>query len=777
MKRFVWKRSCAAVALAISQGALAAPEPGSADDNAPVAKTADTVIDQIVVTATRRDTAIQSVPISMSALPAKTLASRGIRSVDDIAYAVPGLSFTSNNDGTESLSVRGIIAFGSTATTAYYIDETPISQLAGGTFSPRYFDIERVEVLRGPQGTLYGASAMGGAVRVITKKPSSVAFEGAFRAEGSTTVRGKENGILDGAINIPIIDDRLAVRVTGFYENQSGTINKFTPILSTDPAAYADRSGKPGVAYTGLTGANGQRVGKEEIYGGRASIRALPNDAITLTGSYSWQQRKNNGFNNADTVAGLGFTGADSRQARVIDEFRNLRSQLANFTAEADFGLATLTSSTSYESSRDNAIRDGNSLLFGNIVGAFGAVPSTAGGQSGASIASLQNKRSFTQEVRLVSNDKGPFNWIVGGFYNKTKLRQAQDIPVFGLTDFLAGTPSDGLAPNNSFGGSNLFQPRREFSVFGEMGYKLSDKLSATIGLRRYDVRSGAEIGVTGLVGGGAAPDPLAFVTDRGFTYKTLVKYTPVDDLMLFASYTTGYRPGGVNPPRLLGDSFPVGFTSDKLAQYELGWKTRFLNRALTFNGALFYIDWKDIPTGDTSPSGIGFTFNGPKARTYGGEAEIIVRPNKGLDITLGMAILDAKFAADFASNNVSIAKGDILPNVPKYTFNAAVNYEWPIGDNSSARINANIAHVSSRRETANQAVAPLPGFLTTGISAGINFGRFELSIFARNLFDKRAVIGNNVVGNEISGGSLFEQRQLSYLRPRTIGASIQFPF
>jgi iron complex outermembrane recepter protein len=368
MKKFILMSACAVVAIVTSQGAHAAPQADVAANEASEASGGEVLLGEIVVTATRRGTSIQSTPISISALSVESLTSRGIRSIDDIAYAVPGLSYTSNNDGTESLSVRGIVAFGSTATTAYYIDETPISQLGGGTFSPRYFDIERVEVLRGPQGTLYGASAMGGAVRIITKKPNLSDFEGAFRAEGSTTKLGKESGIVDGAISIPIINDRLALRITGFYESQSGWVKNFKPVLSADPAAYFSADGSPGAAYTGLVSSDGKNVGRELIYGGRAALRAQPSDAITLTGSYSWQQRKNNGFNNADTSVSLSFDGTDFRQARVVDEFRTLRSQLANFTAEADVGIAKITSSTSYEWGNDNALRDGTSLLLGNII-------------------------------------------------------------------------------------------------------------------------------------------------------------------------------------------------------------------------------------------------------------------------------------------------------------------------------------------------------------------------------------------------------------------------
>jgi iron complex outermembrane recepter protein len=780
----------ALLAASVAHPAIAAPQ---ADGNAALAEKDEILLDEIVVTATRRDTTTQTTPLTISALSAETLINRGIRSVDDLAYAVPGLSFTSGNDGSQTLSVRGIVAFGSTPTTSLYIDETPISQLSDGTYSPRYFDLERVEVLRGPQGTLYGASSMGGAVRIITKKPHLTDFEGSVRVEGSTTKLGKENIIIDGAISIPIISDRLALRVTNFYEKKSGWVKNFKPAFSASPADYfalrtdaggnliTDANGNPvvdsGVAYNGLANNTGARVGEEIIYGGRVVLLAAPSDDIKLNASYAWQKRKNTGYNNADKSLTLGLDGTDFRQARVVDEFRNLRSQLANLTAEVDLKFAKLTSSTSYEWNTETNAQDGTALLLGNIVTGLGGIPRDATGRIGVGITgATESYNALTQEVRLVSNSDGPLNWIVGGFYNKTNLRASQDVPVFGLSALLVGTPFEGAAPNDSFGKTSLFQSRREISFFGELGYKLSDALSATVGIRRYDLRTGSESAITGILSGGASPSPLRFSPDKGFTYKALLNYKPADDVLLYAGYTTGYRPGGVNPPKLLTtDVFPEGFKSDKLAQFELGWKTRILDRKLTFNGAVFYIDWKDIPTTGVASSGVNYTFNGPKARTYGAEVEFVARPTRGADFTLGMTILDAKYNADFPAQG--IAKGDNLPNVPKYTINTAFNYEWSINDDTMARVNASVAHVSSRRQFASETIAGLPGFVTAGVSAGATFGRFDLSVFARNIFDERAVVGNSPKGVELFNGFPASVNRVSYIQPRTIGASLAYKF
>ncbi len=779
MKTSELKLTSAFVALAIAQAAYAAPQDTNAN-RAEAAAKEEIILDEIVVTATRRNAGVNSIPLSISALAPETLANRGIRSVDEIASVSPGLSIINNNDGEETLSVRGIVAFGSVATTAFYIDETPISQLAGGTFSPRYFDIERVEVLRGPQGTLYGASALGGAVRIITTKPNSSRFEGAFRAEGSTTRFGTLNRIADGAINIPIVTDLLALRVTGFYERQSGWIRNVQPTLSQNPADYVTADGNTGIAYAGLEPGNGRRVGGQEIYGGRAALRAEPSDAITLTGSYSWQKRRNEGGNVALVAAGLGFDGSELRQAGIIDGFRSLTSQLANFTVEADLGLAKLTSATSYEWNRESSLADSTGL-FGDAVLALEAVPINAAGRSGLIGETLQNKQSFSQEVRLVSQGDGALSWIVGGFYNRTRLRQPQNLVILGLNTIL----SEQEAPQNSFGRTNLFETRREISVFGEVSYKITDQLAATLGLRRYDVRTGNESSVSGIIAQGRSSVPFRTVPDRGFTYKALINYKPADDILFFAGYTTGYRPGGINQPRLPGDNFPDGFTSDRLAQYELGWKTRFLDRAITFNGAAFYIDWRDIPTEGIAPSTISFVFNGPRARILGGEIEIALRPTKGMDFTIGATILDAKYSASFPEQN--IARGDLLPEVPRYSVNAAFNYEWSIGGNANARIGANVVHVSRRQgrpefspdspSSLPDLSSSLPGFATAGLSAGIGFGDFDISIFVRNLFDERGLVGNRSAGNEIIDGNSLTLRTLSYTQPRTIGASFQVKF
>ncbi len=741
------------------------------------------VVEEIVVTATRRNLKLSDTPLSISALSQDALATLGVRDSKDIAYVVPGLSVISDNSGGDSISIRGVVAIGSTPTTSFYIDETPISQTGGGYFSPRYFDIERVEVLRGPQGTLFGASSMGGGIRVITKRPNLNNVEGALRGEGSSTRLGGGNYTAEGAVSVPIINDVLALRVTGFYEKQAGWTKAFNPVFSNDPFDYLvidPDTGAPvsvGVAYKGFTGA-GKRIGDQTIYGGRASLLFQPVDTLKITATYHRQQRNNAGNNIADTSVGLGLVGTELRQARAFPGYRNRLSQLANITADLDVGFAKLISSTSYQWGRENRLVDFSATLvpFGVVEllkQEIAAVPRDANGQIGSAFFSQQKTNDFTQEIRLVSSSDGPLNWIVGGFYNKSKNLQDQDVQLRGITAFFG-------IPNDSYIFTLSDDRLKETSFFGEAGYKFSDTLSANFGIRHYNIEIRSNSSGIGLVTGGVTQaTPPTNVNEDGFTYKAGLKYKPSDNLMVFANYTTGYRPGGANTPGV-GVSIPLQFTSDKLAQYEVGLKSNWLDRALSVNGAVFYIDWSSIPTAVSTPSGFGYTINGPKARNYGAELELTMRPTKGLDVSVGITALSAKYAADFndlSGTAIVIKKGDRLPNVPDITLNAALNYAWSIGRDTSARIGANISHVTKRSQSANDKKPLLPGLINAGLSAGINFGNYDISMFVRNVFDSRALVGNFAIGTEIANGTASTLGSLSYIQPRTIGASAQIKF
>jgi iron complex outermembrane recepter protein len=257
----------------------------------------------------------------------------------------------------------------------------------------------------------------------------------------------------------------------------------------------------------------------------------------------------------------------------------------------------------------------------------------------------------------------------------------------------------------------------------------------------------------------------------------------PVQTLLatqLSAGVSTGYRPGNSNVTAISACNIPSDYDSDKLTQYELGWKTSWLDRKLRFNGAAFYMDWSDIPTELTCQEvGLSYIINGPKARNYGAELEIELRPVRGLTFTTGLTLLNAKYSADYldTDGNVAIAKGTKLSTIPDVSLNAAIGYTWDVSDNIKARINADVSHVSKRLQTQDADKRTLPGSVIAGLSAGLSFDTFDVSIFARNILDERALTGNAFRGYEILDGVGIAQSRLSYSQPRTIGASLSYKF
>lgn len=368
--------------LGVSSVSIIAMSGGASAQVVESARPNEVTLDEIVVTATRRDSSLQKVPLSISALAPEKINTLGIKSSNDIAAITPGLSFIDGGNGDQQLTVRGIVVGGGEATTAFYVDDTPISQRQGSAYTPRFFDIERIEVLRGPQGTLYGASSMGGAVRLITAKPNLTKLEGGIRAEGSTTRFASANFVVDGALSIPIVTNKLALRVNGFYEKESGWTKRFIPTFSDDPADYVDlgEDGLPdngitdpadpdydplnqnddisGVPFTGVLSKAGKRTGDQKVFGGRAALRFDPIDTVSLTASYAYQERRNEGFNTSDTSVKLGFVEGGFNQVRPLDEFRIAQSHLANLTAQVDLGFAKLTSSSSYQRDRQSSATD-----------------------------------------------------------------------------------------------------------------------------------------------------------------------------------------------------------------------------------------------------------------------------------------------------------------------------------------------------------------------------------------------------------------------------------
>ncbi len=757
---------CAGAAVALNVGAaLAQTDPTAAP---PADRASDS---DIIVTASRREVRLQDLAQSVTALSSDTLYERGARSKEDIVYSTPGLSYTDIGGGRQNFVIRGISAESGIAVTAFYIDETPIQQLGSYNYDLRLFDVDRVEVLRGPQGTLYGTSAMGGAmggaIRTITNRPEFNDFAAVFEGKVSGTKSGGTNYDANLAVNIPLVDDRLALRVVAYKEHVTGFVDNYQLLKSPD-----------GVFSLGnLVEKN---IGGRDIYGGRAALRWSPSSDLTLTATYYLQDSSFNGVTSDDVDPDLGLVSGGLRQARTFNEGPAYRAQQGNVTANYDFHFASLISSTSYAWAEGIDSVDFTRQLFStlqyfnNDPGPDPDNPLGAGLGDGRQLVNVtsvplrqtSSEYSFTQEVRLASSGTGPFGWIIGGFYNKGKISALQLLAAPNISQYLGD-----LAPGDNLFSYDAFNRQEELSFFGELSYKLTDRLQVTGGLRRYHIKRDFGSLTKGLFNLQTSLDDVFIGTTdmgsnskTGVTYRGLISWKATDNTLVYGSISTGYRPGGPNAA-IPGQGTPPPFEPDRVQQFELGWKTSFLDNRLILNGAVYYIKWTNIQVPIlTSDGNFSFTGNVGKAHTQGLELEIEARPFTGFTLSTSIGAQEAVF--DKSEPLLDVDEGDPLPNIPRFTGNVQAGYEWQLAKNWTGFVEASYSHVGRRVTNANENVE-LGSYDLAGLRGGVRINKSGVSLFVTNLLDERAQLGREQRGID----------RILYSQPRTIGIAFKGSF
>jgi iron complex outermembrane recepter protein len=744
--------SAVAVGAIVAAPGWAAAQTGQGEVNAS---------ETIVVTATRRSESIQNVPLSVSAITEERIERLGARDTNDVVLTAPGVSFTDSGFGREEFVVRGVGSLGSGATTAIYIDEIPIPLSGGFTLDLALFDVDRVEVLRGPQGTLYGSSAMGGALRTITNQPDPNDWDARLNGSFSTTNEGGENWDFNGAVNVPLIGDRLAVRAVLYSEEEAGWVDNFAPLLD----------------YTAGTVTAGplseEDVGTKTTDGGRISVRFTPTQDLALTGSYLEQRTAYDGLNSEDESFGFGAL----RQARLVSEQTTAEARIGNFTLNYDWGFADLVSSSSLARNEGFELIDltldfhfpGASVvqLLNDLVGDGTLITTIPRFTASQPVVT----DSFTQEVRLSSKDDATLRWLIGVFYNDTEVSARQSGFAPTAENFFGA-----LTPDDRLYFFNRDQRSEEISVFGELSFDLSERLTATLGARRYEVSSDYTITQGGLLFidlGTLDPNSTLPVTtnspeaqEDGFTYKAMLSYRVSDDILIYGGASSGYRPGGPNAP-LPGGQTPTPttqFSSDTLWQYEIGARTGWWENRLILNGALFYIDWSDIQAGVQTDGGFTFTTNLGEAHIAGAELELQARPADGWEFTAALTYLDAQ--SDSAIPSLGLEKGTRLAGIPEFQGNTSVTYTRPISGDLDWYVFGQYTYVDERKPVTNTDIT-LDAYDQIDLSAGLRGSTWDLSLFGRNLGDERGMTGRENRG----------VTRVSFIQPRTVGLSLRLNY
>ncbi|WEK44005.1 MAG: TonB-dependent receptor [Candidatus Sphingomonas colombiensis] len=721
----------------------------------------------IIVTALKRGTRLQETPIAISAVSAQTIANAGVQSIADLHSQVPSLNFVDGGPSNRRVVIRGIQATGEPTVGVYY-DETPVTgtvgasnDAGGSTPELRLFDVDRVEALRGPQGTLYGSGSMGGTLRIIYKKPSyelGADFDGTM----SATKHGGANQEMNGMINVPLIDQKVAFRAVGFYKRNSGYIDN-TWLRVND-------------------------INAEESYGGRAILRVQPVAAWTIDAAIYYNN------SSTDTPSWLLESGrykTDSRTRLIVRDEVTLYS----LTSAYDFGGVTATGVVSYmdrslvsQSDTSRYIQGTNNLATYNRLCAAGCVdqfskPITSfaqyqafvAGQSTSSLYPQQDLNALTAELRLSSSAHGPINWTVGGFYSRRRTDVANP-------QLNANAANGFVIPNQIDTVRFIHDELKQLAAFGELSVDITSKLNVTGGIRyfKYDKDVIGHTDVPSILVGAKITPPTALSsTEDGTVLKANASYKITPDIMFYAEAAQGFRPGGVN--QVLGlDTALTPYRSDSLWNYEAGFKTAWFNRALIANIDVFRIDWTNIQVTQRTPNGaFSYIGNAAAARVQGVEFETSIQPVHGLNISGNATYMTAKLTEDQLPSNLTTASsglaGNRIPYVPKFTMGASAQYTWALTNTFDGVIRADFSHsggyYSDFRPTYVY-TRYINGYELVNTRIGIerqnDWGAY---IFVNNLFDATAITraSSSAIGVGLTS--------VTSARPRTIGLNLRKSF
>ncbi len=732
-------------------------------------------LEEIVVTAQKRAQALQDVPMSITALTGASLERAGVAQFEDFARSVPSLSFHSSGAGRQKLVIRGLSTKAGAPTVSYYLDETPISAQSGTvrsvTVDPRLFDVDRVEVLRGPQGTLYGASSMGGTVRLISNKPDAHDFSAKIDASLSTTKQGGENYNINAMANVPIIEDKLAVRLVGYYSDDSGYIDRYVGAfpLDNDPATFPDYKNL-GTAYK-----RNKDVNDQTTKGARLVVRLQPTENLEIMPSVYAQRIKMNGSPTYDNPPGADHLG----QFRIQDvpEVYNDEWVLYNLTMKYQMGdWAELMSSSSYFDRKSKQAEDVTELVeYYFPFGVFVPAPITE---------SLPVKE-FTQEIRLTSTHGGPFQWIIGGYYNRNKDKWMNDMIVTGWSDAVGdwtGIFGPSFAENNFYTG-RTDRKTRQFALFADATYNITPEWAVSGGIRWFNLKSDFTRMATGVFNGG---DDLfsGDASEKGTTFRVLTSYEVTDEVLVYGTISKGFRPGapntGVPTAVCAGDLAALGLTeaptqydADSVINYEVGAKTRTMDGRLTINGSLYYIDWKDVQQLNFLGCGFRFTDNAGGAVSKGVEIEISAHITEQFQLSAGFGYNDATLSVNAPS--LGGVKGDRLQDAPKWTASASADYTYPAFADNQGFLHGSVQYVGNSISTFNEnnPADRRAGYALVNARAGIRSDSWEAALYVNNLFNKYANLGTtDSIGAPIPG-----LQRITTNRPRTIGINVKKDF
>jgi iron complex outermembrane receptor protein len=744
------------------------------------------MISEVVVTASRREERLSDVPLSISAFTEETMQALGVKGIEDIEAFTPGLTLQGTSTSGTTISIRGIRSQNvGSATTGIYIDDTPIQVRAVGYTAensyPMLFDLERVEVLRGPQGTLFGAGSQGGTVRFITARPNMRELEGHALAESSFSDEGDPSYEVGLAVGGPIVEDKLGFRASGWYRKSGGYID------------WVNRT----------TGApRGEDVNWEEYKSGRVAFGFTPSERLTITPSVFVQET----YRYHVPLYWESFSDPDEGDfvtATSVRMPRRDRFVLPSLSVDYEFDSVQLISATSYFD-RDEEKSNDFSYLF---TSAFqGGNPFLAAFPDYAVESQYTNKQeNFTQELRLQSvEDGGRFDWTAGVFYSDAQQLSTQhmyDPDLNNLTQSVFGR-----TPEQVFG-VGLFEglysvyflnetSEQQLAGFGEVSYGLTDRLKLTVGVRASQAKFDFEFLGEGPYNAGHSVSS-GSSEETPVTQKVSLSYQLDQDQMWYATASKGYRIGGANTQIsevLCGQdlanfgltTIPTTYDSDYLWNYELGTKSKFFGNRLQVDASVFYINWEDIQQRIQFPiCAFNFITNLNEANSKGFDLYAAAQVTNNLLVTMAVGYTDAAYTEDtFGGANpatgqraVLFADGDPL-GVPSWSVSTGIRYDFPFLSRHDGFVRADYAYTAGYKVGAGPRSVSHDPFLRgidernlVKLRAAVTLDQLELAAFIDNALNESPAMGRARLGNR---GTAFTNVSA---QPRSYGMSVSYRF
>ncbi len=815
MRRYVRCALYGAVVIAgvgAPAGSVLAQQPEASDGPA---------LEEVVVTAQRREQRIQDVPISVTALSQEQMDAQGVRSVDEVARLTPGITFQradARNGAMSTISIRGIASTGGASTTGVYIDDTPIQVRAlgagGAAFNafPGVFDLERVEVLRGPQGTLFGAGSEGGTVRFITPQPNLQKFGLYGRSEFATTQGGDPSFELGVAFGAPLIEDKIAVRLSAWVRRDGGWVDR-TDWSRASVTAYPAGAPYPPTAPTpaGVTDTVDANANWQNSSAFKAAISFAPTENVTITPSIYYQRMFLH--DTAAFWAALSDPGSNEfNSGNAINAESNDHFYLPALKVEWAFNGLRLVSNTSYFNRDSKAINDYSSFetaLWGQVfttVGIPGSVPYLNGPYYPAGFTpatsyqgNLQN--NIAQELRLQSDDANArINWVVGLFYSHSRQTAIQIVSDPGLFGFIASTNAVGFGPPLEDGKYTFVQDPviardKQLALYAQADIKLTDWATVTAGVRAADTKFQASANYHGFVVGPPVVDS-GSQHEKPVTPKLGVSFKLNPDNMLYATATKGYRIGGYNPrvgTPCASDANYSGyhtlFDSDSVWSYELGSKNDLLDHRVRVNTSLYYIDWSNIQqVVALSSCGFAYTSNLGKARSQGLDLQADLALTRNFVAGLAIGYNDARFTETVKSVPTAVANlitdGDHIVGWP-WTVAVSAQYSFAAWNSHAAYVRADYQYQAQQTDTVPGsnpqnggfqpwAVFRLPQTTQLSLRAGMKFDSWDVSVFGNNLTGDHPILASASSVNFGIPGGLVGYNQTTF-RPRTFGITAAY--